>query len=71
MGRRSPAIADAFQTSQPNISQIERREDLYLSTLREYVAAMGGELEVRAVFPDQVVVLIAAQEAPVPEGDGD
>jgi len=32
------------------VSELERRTDVYLSTLREYVEAIGGELEVNAVF---------------------
>jgi hypothetical protein len=31
---------------------MEKRSDLLLSTLREYVGALGGKLELRAVFPD-------------------
>lgn len=34
------------------MSKLERREDLYLSTLRGYVEALGGKLELAAVFPD-------------------
>jgi len=37
---------------QGNISRLEKRTDMYLSTLRRYVEAMGGVLEIRAVFPD-------------------
>lgn len=37
-----------------------RGEVVYLSTLRRYVAALGGELEVNAVFPDRTVTLVAA-----------
>lgn len=45
-------IAETLGTSQANISKMERRTDLYLSTLRRYVEAMGGELDIRARFPD-------------------
>ncbi|CAN5427532.1 XRE family transcriptional regulator [soil metagenome] len=45
-------LADAFGTSQANISKIERRTDVYVSTLRKYIRAMGGELEITARFPD-------------------
>lgn len=37
---------------QSSISKMERRTDMYLSTLRSYVQAMGGELEIRARFPE-------------------
>ena len=50
-------VAAALAVTQANVSRIERQDDLYLSTLGEYVAALGGRLELRAVFPDQVVAL--------------
>ena len=37
---------------QGSISKLEKRTDMYLSTLRSYVEAMGGTLDIRAVFPD-------------------
>jgi hypothetical protein len=37
---------------QATISKLERREDMYVSTLREYVKALGGELKLVASFPD-------------------
>jgi len=50
-------LADALGISQGNVSQFERRRELYLSTLREYVEALGGRLELAAVFPDERVPL--------------
>lgn len=50
-------LAATLGVSQPNISRIERGDDIYLSTLSRYVAALGGSLEVLAVFPDQTVRL--------------
>jgi hypothetical protein len=46
-----------LDVTQANVSRIERQDDLYLSTLGEYVAALGGHLELHAVFPDQVIAL--------------
>ena len=43
-------LAARLDRSQGNVSELERRTDVYLSTLREYVEALGGELEVSAVF---------------------
>jgi hypothetical protein len=43
-------LATRLDRSQGNISELERRSDVYLSSLREYVEALGGELEVSAVF---------------------
>lgn len=39
-------------TRQPVIANLERRADMYLSTLPSVIEGMGGELDVRAVFPD-------------------
>lgn len=52
-------IAEVLGVSQANVSKIERREDLYLSTLRTYVEALGGRLALTAVFPDQAMDLAA------------
>jgi transcriptional regulator len=50
-------MADILDTKQANISQIERRTDMYISTLRSYIEAMGGELKVVAAFPDGEIVI--------------
>jgi DNA-binding XRE family transcriptional regulator len=49
------AVAAKLKVRQPTISKIERREDMNLSTLRRYVRALGGELQVMARFPDGAV----------------
>jgi DNA-binding XRE family transcriptional regulator len=54
-------MAKTLGVSQANISRIEHEEDLYLSTLRGYVEALGGKLEVNVIFPDATVTLIAAE----------
>ena len=54
-------MAQTLGVTQANISRIEHEEDLYLSTLRGYVAALGGELEVNAVFPDGKVTLVPVE----------
>lgn len=45
-------VARAMNVEQASISKLERREDMYVSTLREYVRALGGELRLVASFPD-------------------
>lgn len=45
-------LAEALHVNQAAISKLERRTDMYISTLRSYIKAMGGELEVIAKFPD-------------------
>ncbi|MEX2352900.1 MAG: XRE family transcriptional regulator [Gammaproteobacteria bacterium] len=48
-------LAEILQVQQAGISKLERRTDIYLSTLRRYIEAMGGELEITARFPDGAV----------------
>lgn len=48
-------LARILGVNQSSISKIEKRTDMYLSTLRGFIQAMGGELEIRAVFPDGTV----------------
>jgi predicted transcriptional regulator len=45
-------LAELLEASQSEVSKIEHRTDLYVSTLRRYVEAMGGELDIVARFPD-------------------
>jgi len=56
-GTTQTQIADAMGVSQANVSRIEAQEDVYVSTLGRYVAAMGGRLELTAVFPGHRVQL--------------
>src|ERR1017187_909444 len=51
-------LAEMLDVPQSSISRIERRADMYLSTLRNYIHAMGGVLQIQAVFPDGGAVLI-------------
>jgi len=44
-------VAETLGVSQPTVHQIEKRTDVYLSTLRRFVAAAGGELELRVTLP--------------------
>lgn len=48
-------MAHLLGVNQSAVSKIERRTDMYLSTLRSYVEAMGGSLEIQAVFPEGAV----------------
>ena len=44
-GKAQADVATALQIKQPSVSKIETQVDMYLSTLRAYVEAIGGELE--------------------------
>lgn len=57
-GLSQAAIAEALEVSQPNVSRIEQEDDVYLSTLARYVAALGGHLEVLAVFPEETITVL-------------
>ena len=45
-------LARTMETTQAHVSRLERRADLYLSTLRRYIRALGGELRIVATFND-------------------
>ena len=51
------ALAGRLGVDQGSISRMEKQADMHLSTLRDYVQAAGGALELRAVFPTQTFTL--------------
>jgi hypothetical protein len=53
--RSQEAVAARLHIGQAAVSKLERRTDMYLSTLRGYIEAMGGQLEIIARFPDRAV----------------
>lgn len=53
--RSQAAVAQKLQIKQAAVSKLERRTDMYLSTLRGYIEAMGGKLEIIARFPDHAM----------------
>ncbi|GJD19183.1 putative transcriptional regulator [Rivularia sp. IAM M-261] len=60
-------MAESLQVDQGNISRLEQRTDLMLSTLRRYVAAMGGELKLVVEFPNRPsVTLVGISEIEEP-----
>ena len=48
-------FAKLLGVEQAAVSKMERRTDMYISTLQTAIKAMGGDLEIRAIFPDGVV----------------
>ncbi|MFA5959523.1 MAG: helix-turn-helix transcriptional regulator [Tatlockia sp.] len=48
-------VAEKLNTKQANVSRTERRRDMKLSTLKKYIEAMGGELDIIARFPSNEV----------------
>jgi len=57
-GATQTAIAGTLGTSQANVWRIEHEKDIYLSTLSRYVEALGGHVEILAVFPDETIPLM-------------
>lgn len=57
-GKAQAEIASALNIKQPSVSQIERQTDMYLSTLRSYVEAVGGELELTVKLPKRPALRI-------------
>ena len=53
--RSQVEMAERLHIKQAAVSKLERRTDMYLSTLRSYIEAMGGKLEIIARFPNQAV----------------
>ncbi len=51
-GLSQETLAATLNVRQASISKLERRTDMYISTLRSHIRAMGGELEIVARFPD-------------------
>jgi predicted XRE-type DNA-binding protein len=51
-GLSQKMLAEVLHVQQPAIAKIEKRTDMYLSTLRSHIEAMGGELDIVARFPD-------------------
>jgi DNA-binding Xre family transcriptional regulator len=45
-------LASILRIKQASVSKMERRTDMYIGTLSKFIEAMGGQLEIRAVFPD-------------------
>lgn len=51
-GLSQKALAAVLHVEQPAIAKLERRTDMYISTLRSHIEAMGGTLEIVAKFPE-------------------
>jgi predicted XRE-type DNA-binding protein len=49
------ALGEILHVEQPAVAKLEKRTDMYVSTLRRFIEAMGGELEITARFADHNV----------------
>src|SRR6266852_6462969 len=64
VGKTQTAIAKRLKVGQDAVSKLETRSDMYISTLRGFVEAMGGELQLVATFPDRPPVHLEELGAP-------
>ena len=62
-------LAEILGKSQVTVAQMEKRTDVMLSTLRSYIEAMGGKLDLVVRFPDREPVILQglSEEEPAPE----
>jgi DNA-binding Xre family transcriptional regulator len=60
LGKTQEDLAEATDMTQSEVSRLERRPDVRLSTLKRVVEALGGEIEIVATFGDKRVRLRAA-----------
>jgi hypothetical protein len=49
------ALGEILHVEHPAVAKIEKRTDMYVSTLRRFIEAMGGDLEITTRFPDHNV----------------
>lgn len=61
LGISQEELADLLDVQQPAISKLERRNDMRVSTLRDMIEALGGELKLVAKFRDRTVDLKLAE----------
>ena len=57
-------LASILRIKQASVSKMERRTDMYIGTLAKFIEAMGGQLEIRAVFPDGSVRITQFSQEP-------
>ena len=50
-------MAQLLKVNQPAVSKLEQRADVYVSSLRSYIEAVGGKLKIVAEFPDGEVAI--------------
>jgi len=74
VNKTQKTVARTLNMGQEGVSRLEKRSDLLLSTLRNYVEAVGGSLTLVAQFPDQEPIaigrlgdLVAAKENEKPK----
>src|ERR1051326_3649454 len=57
-------LAELLHIKQASVSKMERRTDMYIGTLAKVIEAMGGQLEIRAIFPEGAVRISQFSQKP-------
>jgi transcriptional regulator with XRE-family HTH domain len=60
-------VAKVLEIHQGAVSRMEKRRDMYVSTLRSYIEAMGGQLQIKAIFPEGEVEIDQFEDLPESE----
>ena len=56
-GESRDTIGQALAGSELSDAELEAEDDIYLASLTRFVAALGGQVEVRAVFPEETITV--------------
>jgi DNA-binding XRE family transcriptional regulator len=64
-------LASVLGINQGSVSKMEKRTDMYVSTLRSFIQAMGGQLQIKAVFPEGEVQIEQFENVAVPPADSE
>jgi DNA-binding XRE family transcriptional regulator len=64
-------LASVLGVNQGSVSKMEKRTDMYVSTLRSFIQAMGGQLQIKAVFPEGEVEIEQFKDAAEPTADSE
>ena len=60
-------LARVLEINQGAVSKMEKRTDMYVSTLRNFIQAMGGQLQVKAIFPEGEIQIDQFQNVAEPQ----
>lgn len=63
-------LAAILQINQASVAKMEKRTDMYVGTLRRFIQAMGGELEIIARFPDREIKIEQFADKPTSASAG-
>ena len=61
-------LAATLHVSQPAVAKLEQRADIYVSSLRSYIEAVGGRLRIVAEFPEGEVAITNFSQAGEEDG---